>query len=152
MSVEMSDGKRALPTRLPLPQYSSVSRECEEAGNEGIPVGKEVPFMRVYFGGGHDGDSVVTLPSVNRDNLYPETSRDGSQVVWFEDVKTGEMMPTKIRYSGGEEQDTGDMHEDEEGEESILLLPTPLGYKGVNTDGDEEEVDNVESLEQGGHS
>lgn len=154
--MEMSDGKGGPPTRLPLPQYSSVSRECEEAaGNERIPVGKEVPFMRVYFGGGHDGDSVATLPNVNRDSLYPETSRDGSQVVWFEDVRTGEMMPTKIRYSGGEEQDTGDMHEDEDGEESILLLPTPLGNKGGFTEDDEEDVDNVESLEQGdssGHS
>ena len=154
-SVEMSDGKGGPPTRLPLPAYSAVARECENAGQDSLPLGREVPFMRVYFGGGHDGDAVATLPSVTKDNLYPETSRDGSQVVWFEDVKTGEMLPTKIRYSGGEEQDTGGMDEDEDGDESILLLPTPLSNKSAFIGDEDEDQSNVESLEQGdssGHS
>jgi hypothetical protein len=113
--------------------------------------------MKVYFSGGHDGNGVNSLPSVNKSRLDPEMSRDGSHIVWYEDVKTGELMPTKMRHMGGEEaeQSTMDDVQDDDNEESILLLPPSLGSNKEVDMAAEEMDDNVESLEQGdssGHS
>ena len=138
------------------PGINSLSRDDFD-GDDSIPVAQTASYMRVYFSGGFDGNSSLTLPAVNKDELDPEMARDGTQRVWIEDSRTGEMMPTKMRFGGtGNDDDNEEniANEGEENEDSILLLPVPLGKKG--SDNDDAIVDkDTENLEQGdssGHS
>jgi hypothetical protein len=154
--VEISNGKNALPVTRVAPGINSLARDDFD-GDDSIPMAEVASYMRVYFNGGFDGNSSLTVPDVNKDLLDPEMARDGTQRVWVEDARTGELMPTKMRYGSatGNDDDNEDnlANEGEDGEDSILLLPAPLGKRGSDDDATTEK--DTESLEQGdssGHS
>lgn len=155
--MEITTGKNALPVTRAAPSLNSLRGEDWD-GDDSIPMAQAASYMRVYFDGGFDGNSSLTVPAVNKDALDPEMARDGTQRVWIEDSKTGDLMPTKMRHGGGAGNDDDNedtmANEGEEGEDSILLLPTPLGKKGLDDDGVNVDKD-TENLEQGdssGHS
>ena len=98
--MEITTGKNALPVTRAAPSLNSLRGEDWD-GDDSIPMAQAASYMRVYFDGGFDGNSSLTVPAVNKEALDPEMARDGTQRVWIEDSKTGDLMPTKMRHGGG---------------------------------------------------
>lgn len=152
---DMSNGKNAYPVTRDAPPMNSINREDFD-GEDSIPAGQEAAYLRMYFEGGFDGNSSLTIPPVDKDALDPEMARDGTQIIWVEDTKTGDLMPTKKHVGGGNDEDNDDTmaNEGEDGEDSILLLPTPLSKKAID-EGDatgEKDAENIEQGDSSGHS
>ncbi len=157
MSLELKN----MYNRRPLPPLSSVPRE--EVSPEGdLPIGQEVPFVSTYFGDFSDTHSTLRVhASKFNANLEAELGRDGSHIVWVENARSGELLPTRISASGRNEDNNGDEEEakdssEEVDENSPLILPKPL-EDNYNNDTNKElqseaVVENIENGDSSGHS
>jgi len=158
-SVEMKN----MYSRRPMPPLSSLSRDEINPGD--LPVGEEVPFVAAYFGDQSDGYSnlQVTASQFNG-TLEPELGRDGSHIVWVENARSGELLPTRVGSSGDGSSSSGSGDGDNAGEESgdvdetsPLILPKPLveqSYleKKKTSEPAESNVENIENGDASGHS
>jgi len=117
-------------------------------GGEPLSVGRELQsFVRVFFGDGLDGGeaaqgslAVVTASSssgggdARRVGTDPEVGKDGIQVVWVENAKTGLLVPVRLTDAEHDRRSGENAGEDDEergtpleGEDSnLMLLPPPL--------------------------
>jgi len=157
-SVEMKN----MYSRRTMPALSTISRE--EVNAVDLPVGEEVPFVAAYFGDQSDGynNLHVTASQVNGP-LEAELGRDGSHIVWVENARTGELLPTRVG-SSGDGTSSGNGDGDHAGEDtgeidetSPLILPKALVEPSYNekkkgADTSEALVENVENGDSSGHS
>ena len=124
-----------MPRAVPL-AFDRLERGVQSG--EPLGVGRELmSFVRAYFGDGIDGGEAAVATATSGD---PEIGKDGMQVVWVENAKTGLLVP--VRLSGAEDSHRlcggGDgLGEDDddrlqlEGEDAALLaLPPPLSSSG----------------------
>jgi hypothetical protein len=122
--------------RRAAPGLDRLAREDIDAVT--IAVGEEVQFVSAYFDDA--SDSITSAAAVNGDNLDPETGRDGSQVVWVENARSGDYFP--VRQGTGEDGNNNDPNNNSDNmidtpemdESSPLLLPTPLTSSGYGMD------------------
>ena len=145
--------------RQKMPGLVNVDRDDIMA--QDLPIGEEVPFVSAYFGDYTDSYSALRAnASLVNGQLEPELSRDGSHVVWVENARTGELLPTLLGSLGTSNDDDADGERDnndpdaEYDESSPLVLPKPL-------DDSEEDnkflvtaqaMDNIENGDSSGHS
>jgi len=157
-SVEMKN----MYSRRQMPALSTISRD--EVNSADLPVGEEVPFVAAYFGDQSDGYSNlhVTASQVNGP-LEAELGRDGSHIVWVENARTGELLPTRVG-SSGDSSSSGSGDGDQAGEDtaeidesSPLIMPKPLVEPSYNDKKKECSdpdalVENIENGDSSGHS
>jgi hypothetical protein len=162
MPVEM---KSMAAVRQQMPSLATLGREADISQAE-MHAGEEVPFVSAYFGDQSDGYSNlhVTASLVNG-SLEPERGRDGSHIVWIENARTGELLPTRVGASGQptSQGNNGDDVENEEkdsaeiDESSPLILPKPLidgtdGGGASQVEAAEADVEDMENGDSSGHS
>ena len=130
---------------------SSIARDDFE-DDSSLPVSEAVPYVSVYFTDGIDNDAHVIRSLMNRQSVEPILSRDGKQIVWSENAKSGDLLPVKLRHGAVDEEDVDpDENDNEERmkETELLLPPRPLGKSDemdlLRKDPDEDDEDEVDA-------